>query len=446
MNAPPAHAFATDSALRLDPRPKSAVSTMTGLTGLAGLFAWTALSRAWGMEGPLAALCALLACGVPMVLWSVLVDKVHRNPSNGIDWDGPPRPLREIADISLAKIVGLWGIWALIGFLYCVGRFYWSGPYLFSMQVLGLAVVPMLVLSIPYVLWLDRRLREPKDGAWHFGQLLIGRGDRADRAEVHHFLRAWAVKGFFTAFMFSILPGNWWDAIRGDWAVIASSPVELAFWLIKIMFMVDVTFATVGYVLTMKPLDAHIRTANTYAAGWTAALLCYPPFIMMGDGGALDYHVGTAGADAWTFWLDGYPLLTAIWGGWLVFLTGVYAWATVAFGIRFSNLTHRGILTHGPYAWTKHPAYLSKNLFWICAVMPFLAPTGNPVDMIRNTVLIGFVAGVYYWRARTEERHLSADPAYVEYAEWMARNGPIPRLIDKLKPRWSRPAEPVAAE
>ena len=117
MNAPLASALEIDPAFRADPRPKSAVSTMTGVVGLAGLFAWTAVARAYGMEGPLASLVALLACGVPMVLWSLFVDKVHRSPSTGIDWDAPPRPLRESADISLAKIVGLWGIWAVIGAL-----------------------------------------------------------------------------------------------------------------------------------------------------------------------------------------------------------------------------------------------------------------------------------------------------------------------------------------
>jgi len=445
MNAPLAPDIKIHAAA-YDPRPKSAVSNMVGIVGLAGLFAWTAAARAYGMEGPLAGLTALLACGVPMVLWSVFVDKVHRNPSTGIDWDGPPRPLKEIADISLAKIAGLWGIWAVIGSLYCIARFYWGGAYLFSMYVLGAAIVPMLVLSIPYLLWLDRRLKQPRDGAWHFGQLLIGRADLADRTEIHHFLRAWAVKGFFLAFMISIVPGNWGETIRVDSAAIASSPVELAFWLISAMFMIDVVFATVGYVLTMKPLDAHIRTANPYAAGWAAALICYPPFILMGEGGPLDYHPGTAGPGGWTFWLENYPLATALMGAWLVLLTGIYAWATVAFGLRFSNLTHRGILTHGPYAWSKHPAYLAKNLFWWSAVLPFLATTGSPVDMIRNTAVLAMVSGVYYWRARTEERHLSEDPAYQDYAAWMERNGPIPRLLGRLKPRWTRPPEPIAAE
>ncbi len=443
MNAPLNPDLRIASAARHDPRPKSAVSAMTGLVGLAGLIAWTAVARAFGMEGPLAALTALVACGVPMVLWAVFVDKVHLNPTTGIDWDAPPRPLKEIADISLAKIVGLWGIWAVIGGLYCIGRWYWDGPYLFSMYVLGAAIVPMLVLSVPYMLWLDRRLKEPRDGAWHFGQLLIGRGDLVDRTELHHFFRAWAVKGFFLAFMISIVPGNWTDTIRAESAWIAANPVNLANWLIGAMFTVDVVFATVGYVLTLKPLDAHIRTANPHAAGWTAALICYPPFIMMNPDGPLDYHIGSG---EWTYWLADYPLVTVLVAIWLVFLTAIYAWATVAFGFRFSNLTHRGILTHGPYALTKHPAYVSKNLYWWFAVMPFLATTGSAVDMIRNTVVLAMVSGVYYWRARTEEQHLAEDPAYRDYAEWMARNGPIPRLIQRLKPRWGRPDAPVAAE
>ena len=136
------------------------------------------------------------------------------------------------------------------------------------------------------------------------------------------------------------------------------------------------------------------------------------------------------------------PLAMTFLGFILVFLTAVYAWATVAFGIRFSNLTHRGILTHGPYAWTKHPAYVSKNLFWWLSTLPFLATTGNPVDMIRNTVVLGIVTGVYYWRAKTEERHLSSDPAYREYAEWIGQNGPLPRLLHRLKPN-SRPLLPA---
>jgi protein-S-isoprenylcysteine O-methyltransferase Ste14 len=416
--------------LRVDPRPRSAVSTGVGLVGLAGLFAWVAIAREFGFSGPNASMCAMLACGVPMVLWSVFVDKVHRRPTTGIDWNSPPRPLKESLDTSIVKLAGLWATWAAIGFLYCVGRWYWEGNYLFSMKMMGLAAGPLLLLSIPYVVWIDRRLKEPRDGAWHFGHLIIGRSSLADREMIHEHLRSWGVKAFFTAFMLAIVPGNWEATVSPTSEEITFNLFNLTRWLIGAMFMIDVTFAAVGYLLTMKPLDSHIRSANPYAAGWMAALICYPPFILMNNGGPLDYHQGTG---EWIYWFDGYPLLLTLIAAVLVSLTAIYAWATVAFGIRFSNLTHRGILTHGPYAWTKHPAYVSKNLFWWLATPPMLAMSGNMTDMIRNTALLAIVTGVYYWRAKTEEKHLGADPAYREYAEWMDRNAPIPRLLRRLK-------------
>ena len=430
--------------LRQEERPRSAVSSGVGLAGMAGLIAWTCVSRAYGFSGPNAALCSVLACGVPMILWSLLVDKVHRSPTTGIDWDSPPRSLRESLDVSIVKLAGLWATWAAIGFLYWVARWYWDGNYLFSMKVFGYSAGPLLLLSIPYIAWLDRRLREPRDGAWHFGQLVIGRTALADRDRIHEHLRAWTVKAFFLAFMIAIVPGNWAETINPSSDFIVSNIVNLSGWLVAFLFMIDVTYATVGYVLTMKPLDSHIRSANPYAAGWMAALICYPPFILMNDGGPLDYHVATAGNNAWAYWFDGYPLLMALWGFLLVLLTGLYAWATVAFGPRFSNLTHRGILTHGPYAWSKHPAYLAKNLFWWLCLLPFLVTNGNVGDMVRNFVLMAAVSGVYYWRARTEERHLSADPAYRAYSEWMERHGPIARLLCKLS--INRRPHPLPAE
>src|SRR3546814_4847877 len=92
----------------------------------------------------------------------------------------------------------------------------------------------------------------------------------------------------------------------------------------------------------------------------------------MNDDGPLDYRIGNFSDGSWMHWFAGHPWLLSATGIVLVLLTAIYAWATVAFGLRFSNLTHRGILTHGPYALSRHPAYLAKNLFWWCATLPFL--------------------------------------------------------------------------
>ncbi len=412
-----------------DPRPASAVSTGVGVVGLAGLLVWVGISRWFGLDGPYSAMVNVLACGVPMVIWSVFVDKVHRNATTGIDW-ARQTPWRDTLDISLTKLAGLWATWAGIALIYGTARFYWTNQwadYPFAMKALGVAAPFLFVGSIPYMLWIDRKLVEPRDGAYALGAWLMGTGE-ADMPAIHAHLRSWGVKAFFLPFMLAIVPPGFGNFIRFDWQLALQDPVALASWLITFMFVIDVAFATVGYVLTMRPLDAHIRSANPYAAAWTAALICYPPFSLMATGGVLDYHPGTA---EWTHWAAGQPLLLSMIGAVLVGLTAIYAWATVAFGLRFSNLTHRGILSHGPYAFTRHPAYLSKNLFWWIATMPILT-TGTLTDAVRATLLLGCVSAVYYWRARTEEKHLGADPDYQAYSAWMARNGAVPRFFGWL--------------
>ena len=413
-------------AARADQRPLSAVTGSTGLSGLLGLLLWLALARIWGLDGPYAALVAIAACGVPMVLWSLLVDTVHRASSTGIDWQAI-RPSGATIDGSLTKIAGLWLTWTGIALIYGTFRFYWQGNFAFALWCLGYAAPVLFVVSVPYVIWLDRRLVEPRDGAWHLGAWITGQAGVEPEAIRSH-LRAWAVKGFFLPFMLAIVPAGFGSFVRWDWA---ADPVSLAGWLVTLMFVVDVAFATVGYLLTFRPLDSHIRSATPHAAGWAAALICYPPFILMEAGGPLDYHPGTA---EWNWWFAGHPLVLAAIGTVLVALTAVYAWSTVAFGLRFSNLTNRGILTHGPYAWLRHPAYLSKNLFWWVSTVPVLT-TGSVVDGARATLILGAVSGVYWWRAKTEERHLSADPDYRAYSAWMARHGVMPRLFRLIRGR-----------
>ena len=56
-----------------DPCPKSAVSHGVGIAGLIGLCLWTLVARHYGMNGPHAGLAAVVACGVPMVLWSLVI-------------------------------------------------------------------------------------------------------------------------------------------------------------------------------------------------------------------------------------------------------------------------------------------------------------------------------------------------------------------------------------
>jgi protein-S-isoprenylcysteine O-methyltransferase Ste14 len=436
---------------------RSDVSTGVGLAGLAGLFAWIAFCRSYPeiaaalgldgglsgargvLSGPYAALTAMVFTALPMTLWSVLVDKVHLRPSTGIDWS-LKRPLAEVMPVAVIKLVGLWSTWALLAAFYALARWYWSGNYLFSMDVLSVAIFPLVLLSVPYVIWLERYLVEPRDGCFHFGAFVAGGGvagrDQWDSAQIAKHWRAWAIKGFFGAFMISILPPGFAQVVEAQPATILGNPVEFAMLLVTLLFVIDVQIGTVGYLLTLRPLDSHIRSGNPFLAGWLAALLCYPPFVwgIIGpDNQVLSYEYATPG---WAHWLGGNTALLWAWGGLLVFLTGVYAWATVVFGIRFSNLTYRGVLTHGPYRFTRHPAYLSKNLFWWASVLPFMVTGGSFIEPLRNCIFLLAVNAIYFWRAKTEEAHLLAeDPKYREYHAWMEQHGLITAPLARLKRR-----------
>lgn len=449
-------------------RPQSDVSTAVGMVGLAGLAAWItfcrnypqiaamldlggALSAERGvLSGPYAALAALFFTALPMAAWSLLVDKVHLRPSTGIDWT-LKRPLAEVMPDAVIKLVGLWATWALIAGFYTLARWYWSGNYLFAMEVLSFAIFPLVIFSVPYVIWLDRYLVHPRDGAFQFGAFVVGGGiagrDQWERSAILRHWRAWAIKGFFGAFMISILPPGFAQVVTADPAQVLGDPVAFAMLLVTLLFLVDVQIGTVGYLLTLRPLDSHIRSANPLLAGWLAALMCYPPFVwgIIGPKDQiLSYELATPG---WAHWFGGNPVLLWAWGTLLVFLTGVYAWATVVFGLRFSNLTYRGVITHGPYRFTRHPAYLAKNLFWWASVLPFMVTSDSALEALRNCVFLGVVNGIYYWRARTEEAHLLAEDAkYREYYVWMQSRGAITARLARLSRRVTGGrAAPVAA-
>jgi hypothetical protein len=428
----------TDQADRLQPiagsdsdaltRPASPVSTATGFVGIAATGLLLAFFIGSEMPANLQALILLAGLIVSMSLWSILVEKVHRNPTTGLDFSAP-RPLAETLDTTTIKLVGLYATWAVIAVLYFAIRTYRSPDYdLYFGVLIGLGPI-LLTGAIVYVFYVDRYMRDPHDTLWHAGQWILG-GDGTDPAMLREHLRSWAIKGFFLALMFAGTPGQLAFVTDISMANVFADPARTALWAIELMFLFDVTYALIGYVMTSRVLDAHIRSSNPYASAWVYALICYPPFLLMGSGGPLDYR----GEITWIGWFAGNDLALGLWGAALVLLSAFYAWATVIFGLRFSNLTHRGILTNGPFRFFKHPAYLCKNIFWWLVFMPFLSTEGIG-DIIRNCVMLLGVNLVYFMRARSEEWHLMADPDYRAYSAWIARNGVLPRLRRALTGR-----------
>ncbi len=256
----------------------------------------------------------------------------------------------------------------------------------------------------------------------------------------NHF-RTWLVKAFFLPLMLVWMHGEARNLIRFDFASVDWSNLRLYDFFYEIIFGIDLILATAGYALSFRVIDTHVRSAEPTMVGWVVALFCYQPCYSLMESSFVRY----SGDYPFAAWLAPWPAQRWVWAGTIITLITIYTLGTVTFGVRFSNLTHRGILTNGPYRFTKHPAYVAKNLSWWLISIPFIPHTGV-LDAVRHSMLLGCVNTIYFLRARTEEKHLSRDPTYVAYALWMNEHGAL-RFLARLIPAlaYKAPPEPTPA-
>lgn len=277
---------------------------------------------------------------------------------------------------------------------------------------------PLLLLGVTVYVALPGDA--PPHGLENVGRWYFERGSRFPG----HALRDHLVKAFFLPLMLTFC-FNW-----AEQAAQANLTSDLDTFAVCIagLYLIDTTFATVGYLSTNRSIDAHIRSSNPRILGWLAALVCYPPLFTWLQNFGFNYRDGYL----WSNWLEGNAFLLGVWGSAIVLLTTVYALSTVVFGPRFSNLTHRGIITHGPYRLTKHPAYISKNASWWLISIPFISQESPWTAVLHCSVLI-LMNCIYWLRARTEELHLMEDPDYQAYAAWIAEHGLAAKCRELLR-------------
>jgi len=292
-----------------------------------------------------------------------------------------------------------------------------------------------------------------RDGGLHL--ILLGKAllekkfwRRAKNPRLRTTLLAIVVKGFFTPLMLGFLSGHsnaiadawlkhkhmpplrivvppgkalfeasglWWQQVTSrlsDFApawsdfsgVLSPGSWTIADWQwglglgYDIVFFVDVGWALIGYSLESRWLGNKTRSVEPTGFGWVVCLFCYPPFNNV-LGTYLPLENGPERISD--------PTTLVVMKGMTVALFTIYASATVAFGFKFSNLTNRGTVSRGPYAFVRHPAYLTKCLAWWLEHLPRMTVT--------KAIFLSCLCGWYALRAWTEERHLSRDPDYRAY-------------------------------
>ncbi|MFY0310193.1 methyltransferase family protein [Leisingera sp. D0M16] len=413
---------------RSDP-PASATSQVTMLLGLAGYFAALALMQGTGTGRVEAGIIAMLATALPMMAHEILVLRVYRHKAAGLGQPAALQWQRINWPRILVKLIGLWGTLAVIAAAYWLFPEYHRSFYAPFWEACRTCLPVLLALAVPYFIAADHWMDTPEDGYFHAGNLFLGRLALADRAALLDYGFGWLIKGFFLPLMFVYFSGNAAYLLKTPLTAAVESFPAFVSYTGRLAVGVDLAFVSIGYVLTLRLTNSHIRSCNPLFWGWVVTLAMYVPFFSVIGRKYLEYNDGIG-------WLD---MFGGSWGAW-VFLWGaaiitskvLWAWANASFGIRFSNLTHRGIITNGPYRWTRHPSYLFKNISWWLLSVPFFTTEGA-AEALRHCLLLLGINGIYFLRAKAEEKHLSEDPTYVAYALWIEQHGML-RWLGRLIP------------
>jgi protein-S-isoprenylcysteine O-methyltransferase Ste14 len=197
------------------------------------------------------------------------------------------------------------------------------------------------------------------------------------------------------------------------------------FWAcFQLILFVDTLLFTLGYIVETPALRNRIRSVDPTFFGWAVCLACYPPFNEF-TGRFLQWQ----SSDFPQFQNDALHFVANIS---LLVALAVYSWASVALAFKASNLTNRGIVSHGPYASVRHPAYAAKNLAWWIGALPNLYVIFASGNLRYGAYALLSLCGwtlIYVLRAITEERHLlMGRNGYAEYMQ-RVRWRFIPRVI-----------------
>lgn len=214
-----------------------------------------------------------------------------------------------------------------------------------------------------------------------------------------------------------------YSAILNNLAILLNTPWELNSNTISLLLFnfgisIDVLVGVFGYLFSSSIINNQIRDTDSNFLGWLFALLCYPPllWIMKKVNSQQDSLI----------WSQIIPQDSILY--WVFFIiiniTWIIHWsATFEFGMTFSNLSYRRLIYKGVYSYTKHPAYISKNLYWWLYTLPFMGVVPMSLEWWKNILGLTFVSLIYYGRAKSEERHLMKFAEYRAYSCEIKKRG-----------------------
>lgn len=233
---------------------------------------------------------------------------------------------------------------------------------------------------------------------------------------------AWLLKAFYAPLMINWLAWHIFSLTNNiynlylNWNINLENSIYVFFnsnlfpSLFALILFIDVLFFTIWYLVESSFLKNKIISVEPTVFWWVVALICYPPF-----NSSLTNIVWWYSSDMWQFWNNFFHI---IFNSLILILMWIYSRASLALWLKASNLTNRWIVKSWPYKYSRHPAYLCKNLAWWIWWLPIIFSSIYKTDLKTLFFAIfslSIWSYMYYLRAKTEEIHLSNDKDYINY-------------------------------
>ncbi len=288
-----------------------------------------------------------------------------------------------------------------------------------SLDIFHIIIILYAVLLIPFYIF-EKENSKARVAINFFIKKFKNKKTKINKEEKNSIL-AWIVKLFFLPMMILWLSWNiwyvinkiywWYNEIDLIWSnFLFYFNTYLFAWILTFIFIIDLLFFTLWYMLESKYLWNKIKSVEPTLLWWIVTIICYPPFNI-----SLEKILWWYSSDFPTFEnINIHIALNTI----LLISFWIYSRASISLWLKASNLTNRWIITRWPYKYVRHPAYASKNisrLIWALPIIIFNINNLNIKTLILIIISLSLWFTIYYLRAMTEEKHLWMDPDYIEY-------------------------------
>ena len=339
--------------------------------------------------------------------------------------DRPAQSTSALLDRTITKFSGV--LVGIIFIFFCVWLFpaYDSATNLLRLKE---GALPALLFIIPVsfllILATEYILGEKRDGTYQLGLLARFKIHEIDWTLFFDGVREWLLRCFFLLINFYAAVWYLSNLRARGLSDFSGNFVDLITRLDLSIFGLIIFSILPGYIFASRLIGTELKKVDRTWFGWAINFSCYPPLNAAIFGAWVRYAPASdvsqvyQGDPAWAYYTLSNPALLYAVGGVIIFFALIHLWGEAIVGIRAANSSSRGIITTGPFRFTRHPIYVSKCFQWAFLYFPVLNAIGF-LNALQSGILFLLVCAIYAGRALSEEKLLATDEKYVKYALYM---------------------------